>query len=164
LPTTKKENFYFGMMMCLGMVVFMTIYNLFINGLIGIVPLKEILIQFILGFIIAFVLELFIVGPVAHKIAFSLPYDKTKSIFVILSISFFMVVGMVLFMSLFGLGTVYFSNNLGEESLLKSYFSIAFKNFIFALPLQLIVMGPLVRYLFTNFVKGQRLIKFSSVS
>lgn len=150
--------------MCFGMVVFMTSYNLFINGLIGIVPFKGILIQFILGFTIAFLLELFIVGPVAHKIAFSLPCDKSKSIFVILSISFFMVIGMVLLMSLYGLGTAYFSNSLGEESLFKSYYSIAFKNFIFALPLQLIVMGPFVRYLFAKFVKNQRIVESGSVS
>ncbi|MDQ0858803.1 hypothetical protein [Bacillus sp. V2I10] len=164
MPTTKKENFYFGMMMCFGMVVFMTFYNLFINGLIGIVPLKGILIQIILGFIIAFLLELFIVGPAAHKIAFSLPYDKSKGIFVILSISFFIVVGMVLFMSFYGLVTACFFNSLGEESLLENYYSIAFKNFIFALPLQLIVMGPLVRFLFTKFVKAQRIIESGSVS
>lgn len=164
MPTTKKESFYFGLIMCLGMVVVMTFYNLFINGLIGKVPIKGILIQLMLGFIIAFLLELFIVGPVAHKIAFSLPYDKSKQIFVILSISLFMVVGMVLFMSLYGLGTAYFYNSLGEEEILKSYFSIVFKNFIFAFPLQLIIMGPLVRYLFAKFFKEKRMMETGSIS
>ncbi|MGM0875892.1 MAG: hypothetical protein ACQEWV_14135 [Bacillota bacterium] len=164
MPTTKKESFYFGLMMCFGMVVVMTFYNLFINGLIGIVPFKGILIQLMLGFIIAFLLELFIVGPAAQKIAFSLPYDKSKKLFEILSISFFMVVGMVLFMSLYGLVTAYFFNSLTEESLLKSYYSIAFKNLIFAFPLQLIIMGPFVRYLFTKFVKGQRIMESGSIS
>jgi hypothetical protein len=159
LPTTKKESFYFGMMMCFGMVKVMTFYNLFINGLIGKVPLNGILIQLMLTFIIAFLLELFIVGPSALKIAFSLPYDKSKELYVILSISFFMVVGMVLIMSLYGLGIAYFFNTLGDESLLKSYYSLAFKNFIFAFPLQLIIMGPIVRYLFAKFVKGQRMME-----
>jgi hypothetical protein len=159
LPTTKKESFYFGMMMCFGMVIVMTFYNLFINGLIGKVPLNGILIQLMLTFIIAFLLELFIVGPSAQKIAFSLSYDKSKELYVILSISFFMVVGMVLIMSLYGLGIAYFFNTLGDESLLKSYYSLAFKNFIFAFPLQLIIMGPIVRYLFAKFVKGQRMME-----
>jgi hypothetical protein len=57
------------------MVVVMTFYNLFAHGLIGTVSLKGILIQFIMGFIIAFLLELFIVGPAAKKIACSLPYS-----------------------------------------------------------------------------------------
>jgi sterol desaturase/sphingolipid hydroxylase (fatty acid hydroxylase superfamily) len=145
--------------MCFGMVIVMTFYNLFINGLIGKVPLNGILIQLMLTFIIAFLLELFIVGPSAQKIAFSLPYDKSKELYVILSISFFMVVGMVLIMSLYGLGIAYFFNTLGDESLLKSYYSLAFKNFIFAFPLQLIIMGPIVRYLFAKFVKGQRMME-----
>jgi hypothetical protein len=112
LPTTKKEDFYFGLMMCLGMVVFMTFYNLFTHGLIGTISLYEIFTQLILVFIIASLLELFIVGPVAKKIALSLPYDKTKKVFMILFLAFFMVSGMVLFMSLYGLGTAYFSDSL----------------------------------------------------
>ncbi|NRF95547.1 hypothetical protein HQN89_32410 [Paenibacillus frigoriresistens] len=152
MPTTKKENFYFGLMMCFGMVVFMTFYNLFTHGLIGTISLNEIFTQLILVFIIASVLELFIVGPVAKKIALSLPFDKSKKVYVILSLAFFMVSGMVLFMSLYGLGTAYFSDSLIGESLLESYFSLIFRNFIFAFPLQLIIVGPLVRYLFTKFV------------
>jgi hypothetical protein len=142
--------------MCVGMVIFMTTYNLVINDMIGTVSLQAICMQFILGFIIAFLLELFIVGPVARKIAFSLPYDKSKRIFVILSLAFFMVSGMVLSMSLYGLGTAYFANSLVGESLFESYVSIVSKNFIFALPLQLIVVGPLVRYVFSKIVVGNR--------
>jgi hypothetical protein len=84
----KKESFYFGLMMCTGMVIVMTFYNLFIHGLIGTMPLKGILFQWILTLMIAFIIELFIGGPVAHKIAFSLPYDKEKSLSVILCLSF----------------------------------------------------------------------------
>ncbi|TXK83953.1 hypothetical protein [Paenibacillus sp. N3.4] len=157
MPTTKKEDFYFGLMMCFGMVVFMTFYNLFTHGLIGTISLKGLLIQLISVFIIASLLELFIVGPVAKKIALSLPYDKSKKVFVILSLAFFMVSGMVLCMSLYGLGSSYFSNSLIGESLLKSYFSLVLKNFIFAFPLQLIIMGPLVRYLFIKFVKDKKI-------
>ncbi|MGQ3477259.1 hypothetical protein [Paenibacillus sp. TY11] len=157
MPTTKKENFYFGLMMCLGMVVFMTFYNLYTNGLIGTISLKVMLLQFILCFITAFVLELFIVGPVAKKIAFSLSYDKSKKVLVILSLSCCMVIGMVLCMSLYGLGTAYFFNSLPGDSLLKNYFSLVFKNFIFAFPLQLLIVGPLVRYLFVKFVKNTRI-------
>ncbi|WP_419875107.1 hypothetical protein [Candidatus Pristimantibacillus sp. PTI5] len=157
MPTTKKEDFYFGMMMCFGMVVVMTCYNLIRNGLIGTIPLQGLLMQFVLGFIIAFLLELFIVGPVAKKIALSLPYDKSKKAFVILSISFCMVIGMVLCMSLYGLVTAYFSNGLAGKPLLETYFSFVFNNFIFAFPLQLIIMGPLVRFLFSKFVKGKKM-------
>lgn len=158
MPTTKKEDFYFGLMMCFGMVVFMTFYNLYTHGLIGTISLKELLTQLIVVFVIASLLELFVVGPVAPKIAFSLPYDKSKKVFVILSLAFFMVSGMVLCMSLYGLGSAYFSDSLLGESLVESYFTLVFKNFIFAFPLQLIIVGPLVRYLFVKFVKDKIII------
>jgi hypothetical protein len=154
MPTTKKENMYFGLMMCTGMVIVMTLYNLVINDLIGIIPLKGIFMQFVLGLAVAFLLELFIVGPVAHKVAFLLPYDKSNGLYVILAISCCMVVGMVCLMSLFGLGTAYLLDGLSGGSLWENYASIAFKNFIFALPLQLIVMGPFIRFLFARFVKS----------
>ncbi len=157
LPTTKKENFYFGLMMCLGMVVFMTLYNLYRNGLMGTISLKALLLQLILCFITAFVLELCIVGPIAKKIAFSLPYDKSKKVLVILSLSSCMVMGMVLCMSLYGLVMAYLSNSLSEGSLFKNYLSLVVKNFVFAFPLQLLIVGPLVRFLFVKFVKGPRI-------
>ncbi|MBB6670330.1 hypothetical protein [Cohnella nanjingensis] len=157
MPTTKKEEIYFGLMMCLGMVVFMTFYNLFTHGMMDTISLKGILIQLIAVYITASLLELFIVGPVAKKIALSLPYDKSKKVLVILFLAFFMVSGMVLCMSLYGLGTAYFSNSLVGESLLESYFSFVFTNFIFAFPLQLLIVGPLVRYVFRKFVKARRM-------
>ncbi|KRE68909.1 hypothetical protein [Paenibacillus sp. Soil750] len=153
MPTTKKEEFYFGLMMCFGMVVFMTFYNLFTHGLLGSISVRGIFAQLLQIFIIATLLELFIVGPVAKKMAFSLPYDKSNKLYVILFLAFFMVSGMVLCMSLYGLGSAYFSNSLQGESLLGSYFTLVCQNFIFAFPLQLIIVGPLVRYAFIKLVK-----------
>lgn len=143
--------------MCFGMVLFMTSYNLWTNGLLGMISLKELLIQFILVFMIAFLLESFIVGPIAKKIAFALPYDKSKKGLVILFMAFFMVCGMVLCMSLYGLGTAYYFHSIEGKALLASYFLLVGKNFIFAFPLQLLIVGPIVRYLFTRFVKGKRI-------
>jgi uncharacterized membrane protein len=155
LPTTKKESLQFGLMMCLGMVISMTTYNLVINGMIGELPFSTLIIQYITGFAVAIVLEVFIVGPAAGRIASKLPYDKSNKIYSIVSMSLCMVVGMVLLMSLYGLLTAYFTGNLAGGSLVQSYGSIAFKNFIFALPLQLLIMGPIVRFLFGRFVKDK---------
>ncbi|NOU65626.1 hypothetical protein GC096_16450 [Paenibacillus sp. LMG 31461] len=153
MPTTKKEEFYFGLMMCFGMVVFMTLYNLFTHGLMGSISVREIFTQLVQIFVIATLLELFVVGPVAKKLALSIPFDKSNKVFVILFLAFFMVSGMVLCMSLYGLGNAYFSDSLHGESLFESYFTFVFKNFIFAFPLQLIIVGPLVRYAFVKVVK-----------
>lgn len=133
----------------------MTLYQVYTSGLIHTISLKGMLLLFILVFLTAFLLEAFIVGPVAKKIAFSLPYDKSKKGLVILSLSFFMVTGMVLCMSLFGLGMAYVTNSLGGGSLFAQYVSMVGKNFLIAFPLQLILVGPLVRYLFGKFVKGR---------
>ncbi|MGX4586034.1 hypothetical protein [Paenibacillus chitinolyticus] len=156
MPTTKKEHVYFGLMMCCGMVVGMMTYNLVTNGLIGAISWQGILVQFVLCFLIAFVVESFVVGPVAKKIAFSLPLDKSKQILVILSLSFFMVIGMVLIMSMYGLATAYLMSPPAGKSLLGSYFSLVGKNFIFALPLQLLIVGPIARYVFKRFVKSKK--------
>lgn len=148
VPTTKKENFYFGMMMCVGMVIMMTTYNLITNGLIGNISVAAVLMQFVLGFMIAFLLELFVVGPAAKKIVFSITRNKSSKMIMIVAMAFFMVIGMVTFMSMYGLASSYFADGLPGKSLLGGYFSIFIKNFVFALPLQLLIVGPIVRFLF----------------
>lgn len=155
LPTTKKEHVYFGLMMCTGMVVVMMTFNLFKNGLIGSMSPLEILFQFILCFIVAFLVESFIVGPVAQKVAFALPFNKSNKVLGILAISCCMVVGMVLIMSLYGMVTAYFANQLEGKSLLETYLHTILRNFSLALPLQILIIGPLVRLLFDKFIKGK---------
>lgn len=155
LPTTKKEGIYFGLMMCTGMVIVMGIYNMILTGMLGEISFIEGLVQLLSAFIVALLLDLFLVGPFAKKIALSLPFDKSKKIYMILSISFFMVLGMVIFMSLYGVIAAYLTNGLSTDSFLQSYLSTVAKNFALAFPLQLIVMGPLVRFLFMKFVKGE---------
>ncbi|GIP19808.1 hypothetical protein [Paenibacillus sp. J22TS3] len=153
MPTTKRENMILGLMMCCGMVIFMTFYNLTIHGQLGNISAKGLLTQLLLIFFTAAIVELLIVGPVAKRIAFAMPFDKSNKLYVIVALALCMVTGMVLIMSLYGLGTAYFSNTLGSEPLIESYCFIVLKNFIFAFPLQLFIVGPLVRFLFRKFVK-----------
>lgn len=47
---------------------------------------------------------------------------------------------------------MYLHGGLQGDSFISMYFSIFIKNFIMAYPLQLIIMGPLVRFLFGKFV------------
>jgi hypothetical protein len=155
LPTTKKEQIVFGMMMCTGMVVVMMTFNLWHNGLLSKMSALDILLQFILCFIIAFLVESFIVGPVARKIAFSLPFDKSNKILGVLAMSFFMVIGMVLIMSLYGMISAYLANQLSGASVLNTYLHTIARNFSLALPYQIIILGPLVRYVFGKFIKDK---------
>lgn len=151
LPTTKKEEAIFGLMMCFGMVIFMMTYNLVRHDALGSMTAVELLLQFILCFAVAFLLEALVVGPAAKKVAFSLPYDKSKKLYMILALAFCMVIGMVTLMSLYGLLT----NGLDGEPFFRTYFTLYFYNFIFALPLQLIIVGPTVRFVFGKWVKGR---------
>ncbi|HDX9611003.1 TPA: DUF2798 domain-containing protein [Bacillus toyonensis] len=153
MPTTRKENLQFGMMMCLGMVIVMTSYNLLLNGAGGPIQIKEIALELLIGFMIALLIEICIVGPCAKKIVFAIPFNKSKKVNIIVAMATAMVIGMVFFMSFYGMAMMYLHGGLQRESFVLSYFSIFIKNFIMAYPLQLIIMGPLVRFLFVKFVR-----------
>jgi len=136
MPSSKKEGLIFGVMMCFGMVIVMSLYNAVINGTIQDFSMFSV-VEIVIGLVIALLLDIAVLGPLARKIAFSLPIDRSKKINMILAMSTCMVIGMVLFMSVFGLVTAVFAHGL----------------VIMALPLQLLIMGPLVRGLFTKVVK-----------
>ncbi|MRS08244.1 DUF2798 domain-containing protein [Bacillus anthracis] len=159
MPTTRKENLQFGMMMCLGMVIVMTFYNLLMNGSGGPIHIKEIALELLIGFIIALLIEISIVGPCAKKIVFMLPFDKSKKINIIIAMATAMVIGMVFFMSFFGMIMMHLHGGLQGDSFVSIYFSIFIKNFIMAYPLQLIIMGPLVRFLFAKFILNNKAVK-----
>ncbi|MCD8900350.1 DUF2798 domain-containing protein [Staphylococcus gallinarum] len=157
MPTTKKESLQFGFIMCFGMVFLMTIYNLCINETITKVSFLEVVYNFIIAFVLAFILDLFIVGPSAKKVALYLTAKSDKKIFKILAISIFMVLGMAGCMSIYGLVSGYIHNGFYANSVILDYLSVFSKNVIFALPLQILIMGPLVRYIFTNYIKNNEI-------
>ncbi|MBD7966738.1 DUF2798 domain-containing protein [Paenibacillus gallinarum] len=161
MPSNKKEGIIFGLMMCFGMVCVMFFYNMYLNGLLTTLPISGILSQFALTFVIAFLVESFIVGPIARKAAFSLPFDKSKTLYVILATSTCMVIGMVLCMSVYGLITSMIMNGI-EGSILANYGRTILKNVIVAYPAQLLVIGPLVRFLFVKFVKDEPVVNLST--
>lgn len=142
----KKEAMLFTFIMCALMVLGMSIYNVvLLEGWSGSV-FKEVVIGYLPAFIVAFILDVFVVGKVAKGIAHKLIKDNDPMIKRIMCISFFMVTGMVLFMSFYGaLLHVGFSSDLP-----MAYLSAIGKNFIFALPLQIILVGPLTRFIFVK--------------
>lgn len=153
MPTTRKESLYFGLIMCFGMVLFMTLYNFYLNDTFGQISFLGGITNFLIGFIVAIILDLYLVGPIAKKIAFKLTANTSNVLFKILTISTCMVIGMAFFMSIYGLITSYFHNGLYSNSIIKEFLSVFCRNFIVALPLQIIIMGPIVRFLFNKFIK-----------
>lgn len=135
------------------MVLFMTLYNFYLNDIFGQISFLGGITDFLIGFIVAIILDLYLVGPIAKKIAFKLTANTSNVLFKILTISTCMVIGMAFFMSIYGLITNYFHNGLYSNSVIKEFLSVFCRNFIVALPLQIIVMGPIVRFLFNKFIK-----------
>ena len=99
MPTNKKEGIFFTTIMCFMMVLGMSLYNLLLHDQLALTPLLTGLVP---GFVVAFILDVFVVGVIAKKIAFRLPIKKENKLQLILTISSLMVLGMVTFMSLFG--------------------------------------------------------------
>ncbi|WP_079710420.1 DUF2798 domain-containing protein [Paraliobacillus ryukyuensis] len=163
MPRTKKESLHFGLMMCTGMVVVMTFYNMWLNGQLGELSFGTIVLEFLIGFVIALLLDLYTIGPLAKKVAFSLPFDKSNKLKVVLAISTCMVVGMAAMMSIFGLVMANLSHGMADVNIFQAYAMTFVKNFIVAYPLQLLIMGPLVRGLFTNFVQSNNTVKVETI-
>ena len=148
MPRTKKESVIFTLIMCSLMVLGMTFYNIALHkGIFYEDLLIAVVIGFFPGFIVALLVDVFIVAPYAKKLAFKLPIDKTKKIQVILAISGCMVCGMVLFMPVFGLLT---EGDLTGNIFLK-YLLVVRNNFIVALPLQWLIVGPIARYTLSKY-------------
>ncbi|MGY4688793.1 DUF2798 domain-containing protein [Salibacterium sp. K-3] len=154
MPETRKESFQFGFMMCFGMVFVMTLYNFYVNGTMGNITFLEGITEFLAAFIVAFLLDMFVVGPNAKKIAGKAVGHAGSKVHMVLAISTCMVIGMAFFMSIYGLITTYLHAGYHTDSILLDYLSVFGRNFIVALPLQIVVMGPLIRFIFTNYVKG----------
>lgn len=143
---TKSQKFIFTLMMCFGMVLGMTIYNMLLNEGFSDQFFNHLLKDFWLGFIVALLLDVFVVGKLAKPIAFKIvkPNENTKPIKVILAISSCMVVGMVLCMSMYGAITAVGFSTMA----LKIYPLCIIRNFVVALPLNLLIISPLVRFIF----------------
>lgn len=145
---TKLQKFIFTLMMCFCMVLGMTIYNMILNEGFHSNLLNNLLKDFWLGFIVALLLDVFIVGKLAKPLAFKIvkPNKETKQIKIIIAISSCMVVGMVLFMSMFG---AIVSSGFTIDAL-KLYPLCVLRNFIMALPLNLLIVSPIVRFIFNK--------------
>lgn len=150
MPSNKKEGIIFGLFMCFGMVLIMSVYNTALHGFSSF-TVGGAVIQFVVTFIVAFIAES-IVEPQARKLALSLPYDKSKETNFIIAIAFCMVPIMVLIMSVYGVILTRLIIGI-EGSIVTAYLKTVGLNFIVALPSQLLIVGPFSRRLLTKYIK-----------
>lgn len=148
---TKLQKNIFTVMMCFGMVFGMTLYNIILHNGFSAEVLPLLLKEIWFVFLIAFLLDFFVVGPIAKKQVFRILKPDTNKIKIILCLASTMVVSMVLLMSVFGSVLMEgFTLNA-----LKVYPKTVMLNFVAALPLNLLIVSPVVRTLFVKMFPPQ---------
>jgi preprotein translocase subunit SecE len=146
MGSNKKETLIFTSLMCLFMVVFMSFYNVILSSGLSDKLLVHVAAGLLPALVVALFCDIVIVSKIAKGLAFKIVKPSAPMIRKVLTISCFMVCGMVILMSLYGtLAHFGFGNNF-----FRHYFSTLGLNFICALPLQLLIVGPLTRFLFTR--------------
>ena len=144
------EGIIFGLFMCFGMVLIMSVYNTALHGFSS-YTVGSAAIQFVITFVVAFIAESF-VEPKAKKMALSLPYDKSKKTNFIVALALCMVPMMVLIMSVYGLILTALMTGI-EGSIFTAYLKTVGLNIIVAIPSQLLIVGPISRRLLVKYIK-----------
>lgn len=144
MPRNFKEAMLFTVLMCGMMVLGMSIWNLF---LIGQLSFSHILSGYLPAFAVAFLLDVILVGPVVKFFAFKILQDHHKRWQKILTISGGMALCMATLMSIYGL---VFN---GVPLTWTSYGQAWLGNIIMTLPLNLIIVGPIARYVLSHIQK-----------
>lgn len=156
MPKNKFQDAVFTVIMVIVMVYAMVCYNISTNmgGLSNEVFLMALQELPIMG-VIAFILEFFLIGKLAQKIALKLlDPKKTPPILVTMAISTVIVCFMCTIMSFFG--SILF-NYEGMENIIANWLQIAVLNFPMALCWQLFYAGPFVRFIFRKIFKEKKM-------
>ena len=144
MPTNKKESLVFTIFMCAFMVFWMSVYNVSLHLGFSSEVFKQAWLGFPIAYLFAILCDWVIVSKVAKTLAFKVVKAESAPLVKIITISSFMVIGMVILMSFYGaLEQV----GLSSATLMVWLRNIP-KNFIVALPLQLLIAGPFIRAVF----------------
>ena len=149
MPQNKRESLIFTVMMCFFMVLCMSIYNVSIHmGGFSLESVKDAWLGMPVAYVFAMLCDWFIVSKLAKGVAFKYILKPDSSVLKkVITISCCMVIFMVIIMSLYGALEVTIQSGHWENILFIWIKNIPL-NFIMALPLQLIIAGPVVRTLF----------------
>lgn len=145
MPKTKGESVFFTALTAWLMVYGMTLYNLvlitgsFTNASF-LLALREMWLEFGIIFLCAY----FISSPIARRLAFRVVRPGDRSIAIILCMQVFTVVCQVALASILA---VWHGNGFTVQ-FVPDYLSAYCRNFVMALPLQLLIAGPIARGVF----------------
>lgn len=146
MPTTKFQEFMFGLMMATTMVYGMEVYNAILrHGQFAMTLLLLELRDFIMLTTTAFVLQACIGVPLAKRLTFRIVTPKQARPFTIRTVMVVCtVISMCPLMSL--VATIYFKGII--HHLLQAWLNATLFNLPVAFGFQLVIAGPVVRYLF----------------
>ena len=145
MPQNTLESVVFTAITAFIMVYFMTLYNTvlatgsFTNGTF-LIAARSMWLEYVLIFLCAY----FISSPAAKHFAFQVVRPADRQIYVILAIQVFTVIFQVGLASILGVWHGYGFT----RQILPDYIMTYCRNFIMALPLQLLIAGPLARAIF----------------
>ena len=151
MPQNKRESFIYTVIMCFTMVLWMSIYNVTLHtGTFNTQVIKDAWLGFPIAYVFAACMDWFVVSGLAKGFAFKyLVKPDSSTLRKVISVSCSMVVPMIIIMSLYG--AVEVSIRMGDFSnVLFIWLTNIPKNFVMALPFQLIIAGPLVRKVFRS--------------
>lgn len=145
MPKTKFESIIFTAITAWIMVYIMTLYNhVLASGSFTNAPFAEALRGMWVEYVIIFLCAYFISSRVARFFAFRVVRPTDRPIAIILTIQIFTVVSQVALASILG-----FYHGYGFTSqLVPNYLLTYCRNFVMALPVQLLIAGPIARALF----------------
>ena len=164
MPQNKRESLIYTVLMCFCMVLWMSIYNVALHmGVLNFDTICAAWLGFPIAYVFAFCCDWFLVSGIAKGFAFRFLVKPDSSVMrKVICISSCMVVPMVIFMSLYG-GLEACVKSGAWNMLLIIWLTNIPKNFIMALPFQLLIAGPLVRKIFrTAFPVGTVLLEAES--
>lgn len=149
MPQNKRESLIYTVMMCFCMIVWMSIYNVAIQyNEFSLEIIKKAWVGVPIAYLIGIVLDWFIVSNIVKKVVFTYLLKREDSNKIkVLYISTGMVIWMCLFMSFYGAveGCMHTHQ---WNSLFQIWVKCVLRNFIMAWPVQMLIMGPLVRKTF----------------
>ncbi len=145
MPENKKEALFFTAVTAWLMVYIMTLYHLVLNGgsfvnATFLAALRGMWAEYVIIFLCAW----FIAGRLAPKLAFRVVRPGDRPIAIIFTIQVFTVVIQVALASLLAL----WHSGGYTAQVIPNYIMMYCKNFLMALPAQLLVAGPAARAIF----------------
>lgn len=147
MPQNKREDWIFTVMMVFAMAFCMATYNMLLTMGFQWDAISMAWSAMPITFLVCFLLEHFFVTKLVGLIVKKIVKPTTKPLLAIVTFQFFTVCIMVILMSFYGALMIGITNGF-EENLMISWLHHIPLNFIVALPLQVLVLGPAIRFLF----------------